>query len=612
MRTIEHSRLAVAATEPAGSSHACHVGRVGALALALGISSAISALPVAYADTTGSAGASINQASSGASTPSTHVTSPRRLGHVAGAANSSSSSGNSKGSSSVAAARGGVAAATAVSPRRNNSIAVVTTVSAGSAGSASGGGPAGVATPRTVTPSPSVALGAGAPTLISGGTANRQGAVAAATIGNVISSAPFQAISTAVDRFLTATANWLAAFPNNPITGIFEGTLYLLRRSLFPASVGVVTQPIQVPLYFTTIDSAGTQKVGIYASIGGGAPQLFEFDTGGKGLYATYAAANPEFSPWWGNAVDGGGAPVVNKYDSGLTYTGVTATSTVALFSAPGSQTALLATGWLPVAQIDSIQQENPDGQVEKTLWTPQGSTTAPVDNAFWGDFGMAPSYAPNGIANLIAQLTYAPCVLPGYRIHIDEKSQSAWLQIGLTAADVQNPTAMFFPMVPDASAPTGATTPNSGVRYYGPQVINATIKIVDSGGTAVNNADVGITPDTGAGTTLHNTDKSPTPDAYDKIIKWQNDAKTLGRLDSGLDFSLSGNTIGGASVSFFDFRTNDAVNGGQVEVQNNRPNNPTYYLNSGIALFYDYDVVYALGTAQGGGTFGLIPRVPA
>ena len=64
--------------------------------------------------------------------------------------------------------------------------------------------------------------------------------------------------------------------------------------------------------------------------------------------------------------------------------------------------------------------------------------------------------------------------------------------------------------------------------------------------------------------------------------------------------------------MSFFDFRTNDAVNGGQVEVQNNRPNNPTYYLNSGIALFYDYDVVYALGTAQGGGTFGLIPRVPA
>jgi hypothetical protein len=43
---------------------------------------------------------------------------------------------------------------------------------------------------------------------------------------------------------------------------------YLVRRALFPSSVGVINAPIQVPLYFTSIDS-GAQKVGIYAALGG-------------------------------------------------------------------------------------------------------------------------------------------------------------------------------------------------------------------------------------------------------------------------------------------------------------------------------------------------------
>ena len=33
------------------------------------------------------------------------------------------------------------------------------------------------------------------------------------------------------------------------------------------------------------------------------------------------------------------------------------------------------------------------------------------------------------------------------------------------------------------------------------------------------------------------------------------------------------------------------------------------YYLNTGISLFYTYDVVYYLGTKAGNGTLGLIPQ---
>ena len=54
VRSIEYGRRAV--TETASRGYAIHVGRVGALAVALGVGSAVVAVPVALADTTGSGG----------------------------------------------------------------------------------------------------------------------------------------------------------------------------------------------------------------------------------------------------------------------------------------------------------------------------------------------------------------------------------------------------------------------------------------------------------------------------------------------------------------------------------------------------------------------------
>ena len=51
------------------------------------------------------------------------------------------------------------------------------------------------------------------------------------------------------------------------------------------------------------------------------------------------------------------------------------------------------------------------------------------------------------------------------------------------------------------------------------------------------------------------------------------------------------------------------------MKVQNAAPSAGTaapaelYYLNTGISLFYTYDVVYYLGTRAGNGTLGLIPQ---
>ncbi len=431
-------------------------------------------------------------------------------------------------------------------------------------------------------------------------------AAATTAVARAASFNPLQSLAVATDRLLTNTANWLAGFPPNPITDLLEGGLYLIRRTLFPSSVGVITSPIQVPLYFATINSDGTQKVGIYASLGGKAtPQFFEFDTGGKGFYATYASADNEFSPWWGNAVTTSTSSITNVYDSGLTYKGLAATTTVSLFSAPGSPMPLVSTGRIDVAQIDSIT-DGPDD-----LWTPYGSTTPPVDNVFWGDFGAALNYAKNQIVNPLTQLVYACGVLPGFRVHIDDRNQSAWLQIGLTTADLADPAAFFFPMVADPKAPQGATVPRSGLPYYSEQVFNAGIDIFDTVVPVVLDTGVGITTDTGASTTLHNTNLSPSAKDYDRIIKWSDsDTKTKGKLDSGLEFFLSGTTTAGSDSSFFDFRTNDSVNGGQVKVQNAGVSTDTYYLNTGISLFYRYDVIYSLGTTAAGGTIGFVPRV--
>ena len=59
-------------SHPAASSYARYVGRVGALAVALGVGAAVVSMPAAFADTTGSAGSTGNaDASSTSSTGAT-------------------------------------------------------------------------------------------------------------------------------------------------------------------------------------------------------------------------------------------------------------------------------------------------------------------------------------------------------------------------------------------------------------------------------------------------------------------------------------------------------------------------------------------------------------
>lgn len=413
-----------------------------------------------------------------------------------------------------------------------------------------------------------------------------------------------QTLSGAVQRILTTTANWLSGLPANPVTDFLQGAVWLVRRTIFPASVGVITAPVTVPLYFT--DANGAQKLGIYVALGGSdKPQLFEFDTGGSGFYAAYAPENPGASPWWAKNSPVGTTPVQVKFDSGLKYTGNAVPTTVSLF-AQGSDVPLVSTASVTVGQMDSITKG------KDTFWTPEGPTsqTPPIQGAFYGDFGASLKYSSNGISGLLAQLSFAPGITPGYRVHVDPRTNQAWVQIGLTPADVGSASGLYFPMVPDSSAPTWATVPYSGARFYSEQLFNADITIAKRDPTTgvfktvVMDKNVGMTPDTGAQTSLHNTNvgDTPLPTHYAGITT---DGKP--RLESGLNFSLSGTTIDGSQRDYFQFQTNDTLNGGQVGVQN-ASLSPLHYLNTGISLFYGNDVVYSMGTSRIPGVIGLIP----
>jgi len=120
----------------------------------------------------------------------------------------------------------------------------------------------------------------------------------------------------------------------------------------------VITEKINVPLHYRTIGSGG-QKLGIYVSIGGGStPQIFEFDTGGAGLYAAYASNDTNKSKWWGTGFSPTGNFVTNTYDSGIQYQGPIVAAAVSLFAdhhggAPLVTTAAATIGpwyWMPLS----------------------------------------------------------------------------------------------------------------------------------------------------------------------------------------------------------------------------------------------------------------------
>ena len=341
-----------------------------------------------------------------------------------------------------------------------------------------------------------------------------------------------------------------------------------------------ITTPIQVPLHWRHIngDTSGPRKLGIYVTLGGGStPQLFEFDTGGNGFYATYTsstAASGTASPWWGNAWTTTGGTFSQSFDSGHVYTGSAATTTVQLFASGTAATPLLTAASAIVGQTTSIIDTKSGTQ---QLWPlPSGTSPPPIEQVFYGDFGMAPKRGQAGIDQLAAQLLYGPGVSAGFRVHASD--ETPWVQFGLSAADTALAATVATSFALNVDSKNG-TSP-AGVLFYDNLVVTGSLSVTS--GTHEFKQPTGFIFDTGASTTIHSGTNIQFPSdlTHDSGKRVRDGAKVV----------VSGSSlVTGEWPKFMDLTVSGSD---KVDVQYK---DGPYYLNTGIAPFTQYDFIYDL-----------------
>ena len=149
---------------------------------------------------------------------------------------------------------------------------------------------------------------------------------------------------------------------------VLAASTLLAPPALRAESSPPLLEPVRVPLHWRHIDgsAANPRKLGIYAAIADGlTPEIFEFDTGGAGFYATYTPT----SPWWGSSWSCTSSPCpsfAQNYDSGLSYTGSVVSSTVRLFDNAAAPSPRLTAPGVTLGQTTTITENS------TTLWPTQ------------------------------------------------------------------------------------------------------------------------------------------------------------------------------------------------------------------------------------------------
>jgi len=360
------------------------------------------------------------------------------------------------------------------------------------------------------------------------------------------------------------------------------------------ADAFTINAPIQVPLHWIPI-SAGfstvPMKLGIYAALGGSTtPQLFEFDTGGSGFYPTYAAG----TPWWGGAVTKLGSSFAQSYDGGrINYAGQVVSTSVSLFADPSS---LVFT----VPEVILGQTETITSGQKQTWPLASPYTPPPLENGFWGDFGMAPKQGKKGVnANnhegnptldsLISQLIFGGDVVPGYRVHA---GASPWVQFGLAAQDLLKLDTTYHLEI------TGDSSPNQVPYTKTHEVIGKVL--ISNGSKKFEDDHTGIIFDTGAFTTIHQGSRS----IHRELIQ---DHPT--RVAEGAQVAVSSRSDDPSGqrswVPFLSLEAGTIVDEDLVMISDAGD----YYLNTGILPFLSNDIIVNLKDAQ----LTLVPQsVPA
>lgn len=346
-----------------------------------------------------------------------------------------------------------------------------------------------------------------------------------------------------------------------------------------------ITAPVDIRL--VPVQYADYYKYGIYATLGGATngPGLFEFDTGGSGFYAVSGGPNTSY---WGTNYTPSGQTFTNSYDSGNVYTGSSVTTSVVIYSArdgfhnynPDSAPAVITNPNILVGQTTSIT--NIYGKNDN--WP---SDSAPVDGAFYGDFGLALKTSPNGIMNLFAQLDYGPEVIPGFVVKLGAYgSADPRVQVGLAADDHDK----YNIKIQMAGVDTTNTFPNSGLPTYSEQIITAQMSLTN--GAMVYSGTIGVTLDTGASPKIHDTNNDITTLPSFFVTNYSTNglgvvSTNISVLDGSMLSLSATETNGVTTLNIFDMLVDSTTNSVMVQISN------TFYINMGASLFYQYDVMY-------------------
>ena len=341
----------------------------------------------------------------------------------------------------------------------------------------------------------------------------------------------------------------------NTKTGAAEVTFASPPKDEGSSSVPETVLPVHIPLYILPYNSG--YKVGIEISLDGGTTyKMYEFDTGGTGFYASY---NPA---WWSSYTPVSSAPTIFSYTSGNTYTASVVSTTLTFQTSDGSTLSSES----DIGLISSA--ENP-GVYTNQMWnadlTDTTAPAAPLEDNFYGDFGVGLGSNDNGIENVLAQLGGG--LSNGFIITVgtnDSYGEVGNLQLGLTAEDIASYTTVILMQGENALD----TFANSGESTYQ--------ELLAEGLCVINGATLGSTDyvfDTGAPQTQIHT--GTTVQVSGTVSSTVLSANAASPDDNSWMLNVSS---GAASLS-----------------DGNAIGNTTGYINTGLNAFWGMSVMFDL-----------------
>lgn len=332
------------------------------------------------------------------------------------------------------------------------------------------------------------------------------------------------------------------------------------------AAAEPVPETAIVPLRIVPIEG-GQLKVGIEISLGGGAPQLYTFDTGSSGFYAAYDPS------WWPSFTRVGDGTIDQSYGDDVQFRSERVLTTVAIASDAGALEAEVE-----MAQIEEAWG-GPLGPREESTWTDDvAAGKPPLFGAFYGDFGSG-LVDKNGLFAILPQLPGN--LSSGFAVRLTCGARYApTVLVGLTDAVRSRVTAW----VPMRGRNEERTFPGSGWPTYAQRLIAVDFGL-RRGPLSYPFASDSILDTGGPTTTVHEHGDLKIPEALltspdgEQVRSGTRFRATAAGIDPQNDFTL-------------DLVTGSVPGINRIDVTRA---NPEPFVNLGLIPFLRHDVVFDL-----------------